>query len=139
VIEEPKRRGRKSKQEEVEDYLRSIGKSLDDLQDKVFETPDDPEEMLEEFTSELYRQMKIGELKSTSLVNGLKAIASLAQRYRELNPPEVVVEEQDVDELLKDAGLPRDRRVELGRQEIDRLRARTSALEVVVARIEGEE
>lgn len=129
--------GRLTKEEEFKRELERRGVSLDDL--PSFEIPDDPEEMLEEFKVELYRQMKSGDLKSTGLVNGLKAVAQLAEAYRAANPPEVEVEEQGIDEILADVGLPRDRRIEIGRQEVERLRERTNALEMVVARIEGEE
>jgi polyhydroxyalkanoate synthesis regulator phasin len=130
--------GRRTREEEAREWLRQQGKSVDDIPDKTFEMPEDPQQMLEEFTAELYKQMQRGELKNTSLVNGLKAVASLAESYRQAHPVEVVVEERGIDEILGDAGLPRDRRIDIGRQEIDRLRERTSALELVVARIEGE-
>ena len=135
---EPKRKGRKTAEEEVQDYLRSIGKELDQLPDIDLEIPDNPEELLEAFTEQLYRQMKLGELKSTALVNGLRAIASLADKWKQENPPEITVDERGIDEVLKDVGLPRERRIEIGRDEIERLRKQTSDLELVVARIEGE-
>lgn len=129
--------GRLTKEEEFKRELERRGVSLDDL--PSVEVPDDPEQILEDFKAELYRQMKSGDLKSTGLVNGLKAVAQLAEAYRAANPPQVEVEELGVDEILTDVGLPRDRRIEIGRQEIERLRERTRALEMVVARIEGEE
>ena len=135
-MDEPKRRGRRTKEEEALDYLRSIGKNIDDIPDVEYEIPD-PETMLREFEERLYREMRNGNLNNTSLVNGLKAIASLAITWREQNGPKEVVVERGVDEILGDAGLPRERRVDIGREEIDRLRARTSALELVVAQIEG--
>lgn len=130
--------GRKTTQEEVQDYLKSIGKDIDDLPDVDFEIPENPEELLEAFTEQLYRQMKLGELKSTALVNGLRAIASLADKWKQENPPEVQVDERGIEEVLQDVGLPRDRRIEIGRAEIERLRKQTSGLELVVAQIEGE-
>ena len=129
--------GRLTKEEEFKRELERRGVSLDDL--PSVEVPDDPEQILEDFKAELYRQMKSGDLKSTGLVNGLKAVAQLAEAYRAANPPQVEVEELGIDEILTDVGLPRDRRIEIGRQEIERLRERTNALEMVVARIEGEE
>lgn len=129
--------GRLTKEEEFKRELERRGVSLDDL--PSFEIPDDPEQILEDFKAELYRQMKSGDLKSTGLVNGLKAVAQLAEAYRAANPPQVEVEELGIDEILADVGLPRDRRIEIGRQEVERLRERTNALEMVVARIEGEE
>ena len=129
--------GRLTKEEEFKRELERRGIALDDL--PTTEVPEDPEQMLEEFKSELYRQMKSGDLKSTGLVNGLKAVAQLAEAYRAANPPQVEVEELGIDEILADVGLPRDRRIEIGRQEVERLRERTNALEMVVARIEGEE
>lgn len=129
--------GRLTKEEEFKRELERRGVSLDDL--PSVEVPDDPEQILEDFKAELYRQMKSGDLKSTGLVNGLKAVAQLAEAYRAANPPQVEVEELGIDEILADVGLPRDRRIEIGRQEVERLRERTNALEMVVARIEGEE
>lgn len=131
--------GRKTREEEVADYLREQGKSIEDLPDAIFNIPDDPLEMLEDFKVELYTQMKRGELKSTALVQGLKAIQAIAEAYLAANPPQVVVKEQGVDEILVDAGLPRDRRIEIGREEIERLREREAALHLMVARLEGEE
>lgn len=130
--------GRKTVEAEVEDYLRKRGKTLDELPNIEDAVPDDPAEMLQAFTSALYRQMNSGDLKSQALVAGLKAIASLAEKYERENPKEVVVVERGIDEILGDTGLPRERRVDIGRAEIDRLRERTSALELVVAQIEGE-
>lgn len=130
--------GRKSTQEEVAEYLRAHGKSIDDLPDAIIDVPDDPLEMLDEFKTELYKQMKRGELKSTALVQGLKAINGIAEAYLVANPPENVEKQQGVDEVLSDAGLPSDRRIEIGLQEIERLRERVSAVQLVVARLEGE-
>lgn len=131
--------GRKTREEEVADYLREQGKSIDDLPDADFEIPSDPLAMLEDFKKTLYVQMKRGELKSTALVQGLKLVDSIAEKYLAANPPVVVVKEQGVDEILIDAGLPRDRRIEIGRGEIERLREREAALHLMVARLEGEE
>jgi len=132
------KRGRKSREEEVADYLREQGKSIDDLPDAIIDLPEDPLEMLEEFKTELYKQMKRGEIKSTALVQALKTIDGIAEKYLAANPPKVEVREQGVDEILVDAGLPRERRIEIGRTEIERLRERENALQVVVARLEGE-
>src|SRR5690242_16908099 len=97
------KRGRKSRQEEVEAYLREQGKSIDDLPDAIFEIPENPLELHEEFRSELYKQMKRGELKSTALVQGLKAIDGMAEKHLAANPPKVDVQEKGVDEVLVDA------------------------------------
>ena len=132
------KRGRKSREEEVADYLREQGKSIDDLPDAIIDLPEDPLEMLEEFKTELYKQMKRGEIKSTALVQALKTIDGIAEKYLAANPPKVEVREQGVDEILVDAGLPRERRIEIGRTEIERLRERENALQVVVARLEGD-
>jgi len=132
------KRGRKSREEEVADYLREQGKSIDDLPDAIIDLPEDPLEMLEEFKTELYKQMKRGEIKSTALVQALKTIDGIAEKYLAANPPKVEVREQGVDEILVDAGLPRERRIEIGRNEIERLRERENALQMLVARLEGD-
>lgn len=131
------RRGRRTVEAEVQEYLRKAGKKMDDLPDVDVEVPDELT-MLDEFKAELYRQMKTGELKGSNLVNGLKAVAAMADAYLAAHPPEVVVDERGIEEILGDVGLPRDRRIDIGRQEIDRLRARESDLQLVVARLEGE-
>lgn len=128
--------GRLTKEEEFERELARRGIAIEDL--PTVDVPDDPEQMLEEFKKALYREMASGALKSTGLVNGLKAIAQLAEAHRAANPPEKEVEEVGVDEVLADVGLPRNRRIEIGRKEIERLKERTDALALVVARIEGE-
>lgn len=136
-VAEPKRRGRRTKHEEALEYLKSIGKDIGEIPELEFEIPD-PEQMLEEFKEKLYREMKSGNLTSTALVNGLKAVASIAEAHRLAMQVGVEPVERDVDEILGDVGLPRDRRVDIGREEIDRLRSKTVALELVVAQIEGE-
>ena len=134
---EPRKRGRKTVEEEVQDWLKSQGKQLEDLPDVEIEVPDELQ-MLEEFKAALYVQMKSGELKGSNLVNGLKHVASMAEAYLAAHPPEVVVVEEGIDEVLADIGLPRARRIDLGRQEIERLRSRVDDLQLVVARLEGE-
>lgn len=133
--------GRKSKAEEARAYARTLGVDLDAAaageDSRVeFEVPDDPQQIVVEFTTALYTQMKLGDLKGVALVQGLKAIASIADSLRPAEVEDVSVRE--VDEVLADAGLPAHRRVELGREEIERLRGRKAALELLVARLEGE-
>ena len=130
--------GRKSTEEEVQDWLRQHGKQLDDFPDLGLETPD-PLTMLEEFRTEAYRQMKAGELKGSNLANVLRLIDKMAEDYKATLPPTDVVEEKGIEEILADLGLPAKRRIELGREEIRRLRERESALQLLVARLEGEQ
>ena len=133
--------GRKSKEEETRDYLRSLKLDPDTIlqaaEGASLEVPDDPDELVKEFTAALYTAMKLGDLKSTALVQGLKAISLIAEQVKkDLPPPAPVIRE--IDEVLSDAGLPRDRRIEIGRAEIERFLSRADELRLVIARLEGE-
>lgn len=135
---EPTRRGRKTKAEEAEDYLRSIGidpaSVLRDAANRPpLEVPDD-EQIVAEFKEAVYTAMKLGDLKGTPLVNALKALSILAETAKQ-NEPDEDEPERGIDEILADAGLPPGRRVEIGRQELARLHTRAAALELVIDNI----
>jgi hypothetical protein len=136
TAEGPKRgRGRRTKEEEARDYFAELGLDssvFDALKDRgEIEIPDDAA-MLEEFKKALYVQMSTGQLKSTALVQGLKAIALIAATAR---PSEDTGPERGIDEILADAGLPLERRREIGVQELERLHSRAAALETIVKNI----
>lgn len=134
--------GRGTAEEEAKRYLAGLGvlnpeEILDGLKDRsAIEVPDNPEDLLREFTEALYLQMKLGELKSTALVQGLKAVSILAEAAKRDEPP-VEGPERGIDEILADAGLPLDRRLEIGKRELERLRAREKALAAVVDGLEA--
>jgi len=138
VTEPEKRgRGRRTKEEEAREYLAELGLDptsvLDALRERgEVDIPDD-EQMLEEFKQALYVQMRMGQLKSTALVQGLKAIGDIAATIKpgaaEDGP------ERGIDEILADAGLPAERRQEIGRVELGRLHSRAAALELVLETI----
>lgn len=133
--------GRKTKEEEARDYLRSLKIDPDQIlaaaTESTFTVPEDPDELVREFTEALYTAMKLGDLKSTALVQGLKAIGQIAEQVKRDTPP-VVEEVRGILDVLADAGLPRGRRVEIGRQEIERLAAQIGDLQLLIARLEGE-
>jgi len=136
--EPPKRgRGRGTKQEEAWKYLAELGLDpgsvLDALRERgEVDIPDDAA-MLEEFKQALYVQMKTGQLKSTALVQGLKAVAIISATAK----PDAADDgpERGIDEILADAGLPAERRQEIGRVELGRLHSRAAALELVLETI----
>lgn len=130
--------GRKTKEEEAKDYLASLGLDpmsvLEDVQERVaLEVPDDAT-IVAEFKEAVYVAMKLGELKGTPLVNALRALSVLADAAKQDEKDEGP--ERGVDEILADAGLPADRRRDIGRRELERLHARAAALELVVNSIE---
>lgn len=133
--------GRKTKEEEAKDFLRAQGIDPDRLAVEqgtaMFEVPEDPEDLVSEFTAAVYTQMKLGDLKGVALVTALKAIVQLGEQLKQ-KPADDEESVREIDEVLSDAGLPAGRRVELGRLEIERLRGRLSGLELLVARLEGE-
>jgi hypothetical protein len=135
--EQKRGRGRRTKEEEARDYLAELGLDssvFDALKDRSdIEIPDDAA-MLEEFKKALYVQMSTGQLKSTALVQGLKAIALIAATAR---PSEETGPERGIDEILTDAGLPLERRCEIGRVELARLQSRTAALATVLGTMEA--
>lgn len=129
------RRGRKTTEEEVFAYLRRKGVDPDVLLEGAEETPvPDDEGFYEELRAELWRRRQV--MTDTALVNGLKALtaAAAAAASARTDDAETV---RGVDEILADAGLPDERRIEIGREEIVRLTERRAALELVVAGIEG--
>ena len=139
---EPTKRGRKTKEQEAWNYLLSQGIDPADVLSGAtgrapVEIPDDPAEIVEAFKDALYTQMKRNELKGTALVQGLKAVAVLAEVAKN-EPDRADSSERGVDEILADAGLPVERKLEIGHAELARLRERTVALEVVVKNIQEE-
>ena len=133
--------GRRTAEEEARAYLERHGINPDTLDDFKFvdnEELPDPEEMFDQFLGILYRHAKSGDLKGTGLVNAITKLANLRDEARKEREKNEVVEEREIEDILADAGLPAERRIEIGRAEVERLRERTAALEVVVARIEGE-
>jgi hypothetical protein len=136
---EPARRGRKTKEQEAWNYLLSQG--IDPAEvlggtgaPLAVDIPDDPSEVVEAFKGALYKQMTRGELKGTALVQGLKAVATLAEAAK--NEPDADGgPERGIDEILADAGLPDERRLEIGRGELARLESRTVALARVLETI----
>lgn len=136
-------RGRKTREEEVYAYLRQhdidpealFGEADGDAEGRDVGFVPGDEQMFEEFRTELYRRRR--EMNDTALVAGLKSLALLAAAAKAANVDEAE-DVREVSEILADAGLPAERRVELGRQEVARLAEQTRALELVVASIEGE-
>lgn len=125
--------GRKTKEEEAKDYLASLGLDIPEELKGPIEIPGS-EQMVVEFKEELYRQMRSGKLGQTALVNGLRALAVLAEASKQKEQAEEGPE-RGIDEILADAGLPSDRKREIGHQELQRLHARAAALELVVEAI----
>lgn len=133
-----KKRGRGTREEEAHAYLRSVGIDPHSVLDNIrsIEVPESDEEYFQKFRELLYIRAATDELSDTALVNGLKAIATMAEAAAARQQDEDVI--RDVDVILADAGLPAARRVEIGRGEIERLRARVAGLEMLVAQLEGE-
>ena len=132
------RRGRKTAEEEARDYLRKHGIDPDTLQKIEASDLPDPEQMFEDLLAVIYSQSQSNDLKGAALVNGLRLVRELAEESRKKREKEEVVEERDIEDILADAGLPAERRIEIGLGEVERLRARTTALQLVIAKIEGE-
>lgn len=133
--------GRGTSEDEAKAYLASLGLDphavLDGLKERrQIEVPTD-EMMIAEFKEAIYVQMKLGELKSTPLVNALKALSILADAAK-ANEPADDTPERDIADVLADAGLPAGRRVEIGQQELEKLYARAEALKLLVEKIGAE-
>lgn len=130
--------GRGTKEDEANAYLAGLGLDAESVlaalkERAAIEIPD-AAGMVSEFREALYVQMKLGELGSTALVQGLKAVAVLAEADKQ-SGPEDTGPERGIDDILADAGLPPERRRDIGRQELERLHARAAALELVVNNI----
>lgn len=126
------KRGRPSKEEEVRRYLAQYDLNLDELLGRPaenIEVPDDPQEIIDELTKIIYKRVRGGGMKDTALVNSLKVLDTLAERARGNEDDDGP--ERGIDEILRDAGLPVERKVEIADLELSRLQRRLEALRSV--------
>lgn len=108
----PPKPGRKTKQEEVEDYLRALGVDPEDVlgdREPWGERPASIEEFSERALDLLWK--KLPTFKETALTQSVKIIRDLA--IVERNEPDVDVAETDVLDVIQADGLSAERKREL--------------------------